>query len=149
MEVSFGQEADAEAVLVFDPPAESQAELSGKKGDAVLLRVDGRRLVATGAGKRDDIDADGLRTTAAAAAQALVRVGGSLRWPWVLFAVSLLAWLLYDAILMIPVLLGISDTPFLPASEVVRVLAGTSAVAAGLAQRRAGHEIECNDRHPR
>jgi leucyl aminopeptidase len=78
MEIGFGQEADAEAVLVLDPPGDE--ELSGTKGDALLLHVDGRRVVATGIGKREEIDADALRTAGAAAAAALARVGGSLRW---------------------------------------------------------------------
>jgi leucyl aminopeptidase len=78
MEIGFGQEADAEAVLVLDPPDDE--ELSGTKGDALLLHVDGRRVVATGVGKREEVDADALRTAGAAAAAALARVGGSLRW---------------------------------------------------------------------
>jgi leucyl aminopeptidase len=82
VEIGFGQaEADSEAVLVFDPPGEGEGELSGRTGDVTLLRVDGRRVVAAGVGRRDGVDADALRTAAAATAQALARVGGSLRWP--------------------------------------------------------------------
>jgi leucyl aminopeptidase len=59
-------------------------ELRGDKGEAVLLHLDGEldapRLVAAGVGKREDVDAEALRTAGAAAAQALSRVGGSLVW---------------------------------------------------------------------
>jgi leucyl aminopeptidase len=59
-------------------------ELRGERGEAVLLYVDGEleapRLVAAGVGKRDEVDADALRTAAAATAQALARVGGALVW---------------------------------------------------------------------
>jgi leucyl aminopeptidase len=78
LKIDFGREADAEAVLVLDPPDDE--ELSGAKGDALLLHVDGRRVVAAGVGKRSEVDADALRTAGAAAAAALARVGGSLRW---------------------------------------------------------------------
>jgi leucyl aminopeptidase len=78
LKIEFGQEADAEAVLVLDPPDDE--DLSGTKGDALLLHVDGRRVVAAGIGRREDVDADALRTAGAAAAAVLARVGGSLRW---------------------------------------------------------------------
>jgi leucyl aminopeptidase len=59
-------------------------ELRGDKGEAVLLHTDGDldapRVVAAGLGRRDAIDADALRTAGAAAALALVRVGGTLGW---------------------------------------------------------------------
>ena len=59
-------------------------ELRGERGEAVLLHLDGEleapRLVAAGVGKRDEVDADALRTAGAAAAQALSRVGGTLVW---------------------------------------------------------------------
>jgi leucyl aminopeptidase len=59
-------------------------ELSGERGEAVLLHLDGQleapRLVAAGVGKREEVDADALRTAGAAAAQALSRVGGTLVW---------------------------------------------------------------------
>jgi leucyl aminopeptidase len=59
-------------------------ELRGERGEALLLHLDGEleapRLVAAGVGKRDDVDADALRTAGAAAAQALARVGGTLVW---------------------------------------------------------------------
>jgi leucyl aminopeptidase len=59
-------------------------ELRGERGEAVLLHLDGQleapRLVATGVGKRDEVDADALRTAGAAAAQVLSRVGGTLVW---------------------------------------------------------------------
>ncbi len=59
-------------------------ELRGERGDALLLHsngdLDAPRLVAVGLGKREDVDADALRTAGAAAAQALNRVGGALCW---------------------------------------------------------------------
>ena len=78
MKIDFGQDADAEALLVLDPPDDE--ELSGTRGAALLLQVDGRRVVAAGIGKRGEVDADALRTAGAAAAAALARVGGSLGW---------------------------------------------------------------------
>jgi leucyl aminopeptidase len=60
-------------------------ELRADRGEAlVLLHVDGDlsapRLVAAGLGKRADVNADSFRTAAAAAAQALGRVGGTVCW---------------------------------------------------------------------
>jgi leucyl aminopeptidase len=59
-------------------------ELRGERGEAVLLHLDGEleapRLVAAGVGERDEVDAEALRAAAAAAAQALARVGGTLVW---------------------------------------------------------------------
>jgi leucyl aminopeptidase len=59
-------------------------ELRGERGEAVLLHLDGEldapRLVAAGLGKREDVDADALRTAGAVTAQALSRVGGTVVW---------------------------------------------------------------------
>ncbi|HET6945282.1 MAG TPA: leucyl aminopeptidase [Gaiellaceae bacterium] len=59
-------------------------ELRGERGEALLLYLNGEldapRLVAAGLGKRDEVDADALRTAAAAAAQSLARVGGTVCW---------------------------------------------------------------------
>ncbi|TML55709.1 MAG: leucyl aminopeptidase [Actinobacteria bacterium] len=59
-------------------------DLRGECGEAVLLHLDGEldapRLVAAGVGRRDQVDADALRTAGAATAQALSRVGGTLVW---------------------------------------------------------------------
>ncbi len=59
-------------------------DLRGEKGEALLLHLDGElqapRLVAAGVGKREDVDADALRTAGAAAADALSRAGGTLVW---------------------------------------------------------------------
>ena len=59
-------------------------ELRGERGEAVLLHLNGEleapRLVVAGVGKRDEVDADALRTAGAATAQALSRVGGTLVW---------------------------------------------------------------------
>src|SRR5205814_7510058 len=59
-------------------------DLRGECGEAVLLHLDGEldapRLVAAGVGRRDQIDADALRTAGAATAQALSRAAGTLGW---------------------------------------------------------------------
>ena len=59
-------------------------DLRGERGETVVLHLNGEleapRLVAAGLGKRDDVDADALRTAGATTAQALARVGGSLVW---------------------------------------------------------------------
>jgi leucyl aminopeptidase len=59
-------------------------ELRGDRGDTVLLHLNGEleapRLVAAGVGKREEVDADALRTAGASTAQALCRVGGTLVW---------------------------------------------------------------------
>jgi leucyl aminopeptidase len=86
--VDFGLgEADAVAVPVAHPfesldarltPLAESGELRGKRGEAVLLHAP--RLVAAGVGKRDEVDADALRTAGSAAAQTLSRVGGTVAW---------------------------------------------------------------------
>ncbi len=98
-----GQEhADAIALPVAQPPGGEGArivderlggrlarlgasgELRGERGEALLLHLDGEldapRLVAAGVGPRDEVDADALRTAAAAAVRTLSRVGGTLLW---------------------------------------------------------------------
>src|SRR2546421_80163 len=55
-------------------------ELRGDRGEALMVRDNGTRLVAAGVGKREDVDRDALRTAGAAAAHQLVRVGGTLAW---------------------------------------------------------------------
>jgi leucyl aminopeptidase len=76
------------ARLVTDPPTAEVAELvssgeaSPRRGRARLIRWDGSRIVATGAGDRDAIDMDALRDAAAAAvAELRSSSGGSLAWP--------------------------------------------------------------------
>ena len=86
--VEFGQiEADAVALPVAHPfenldarlaPLAESGELRGKRGETILLHEP--RLVAAGVGKRDEVDADALRTAGGTAAQALSRVGGTLAW---------------------------------------------------------------------
>jgi leucyl aminopeptidase len=81
---------DAVAIPVTQPPdagADARlaavigtGELRGERGEALVLHVDGARVVAAGLGKRDDIDDDAFRTAGAAAAQALKRVGGTISW---------------------------------------------------------------------
>jgi leucyl aminopeptidase len=59
-------------------------ELKGDLGTTVVLHTDGelhaRRVVVAGVGKRDEIDADSLRTAASAVAHQLTDVGGTLGW---------------------------------------------------------------------
>lgn len=78
-----------------------------------------------------------LPTLAPVALTALSVRDGTLRWPWALLSGSLLAWLLYDAALTVPDLLHVAPTPYRYLGECFRIVAGTCACAAGLAQRRA------------
>jgi leucyl aminopeptidase len=59
-------------------------ELRGELGRTVLLHTNGdakaRRVVVAGVGKRADVDADSVRTAAAAVARRLRDVGGTLAW---------------------------------------------------------------------
>ena len=59
-------------------------ELKGDLGKTVLLHTDGeldaRRLIVAGVGKREDVDADALRTAAAAVVRRLADVGGTVAW---------------------------------------------------------------------
>jgi leucyl aminopeptidase len=59
-------------------------ELSGEVGRTLVLHLDGElrapRVAAAGVGRRDEADADALRTAAAAAARELAPVGGTLAW---------------------------------------------------------------------
>ena len=89
--------ADALAVPVTDPPTDltgdvrahlqgvaESGELRGKRGDAILLHVNGDlpapRLIAAGIGERESVDAEALRTAGASAARELSRVGGTVSW---------------------------------------------------------------------
>jgi leucyl aminopeptidase len=59
-------------------------ELKGELGRTVLLHTNGgstaRRVIVAGVGKRADVDADAIRTAAAAVARQLRDVGGTLGW---------------------------------------------------------------------
>jgi leucyl aminopeptidase len=59
-------------------------ELKGELGRTVVLHTDGtsnaRRVVIAGIGKREDVDADAIRTAASAVARRLRDVGGTLAW---------------------------------------------------------------------
>jgi len=59
-------------------------ELKGELGRTVVLHTNGsgnaRRVVVAGVGKRADVDADAIRTAAAAVARRLRDVGGTLGW---------------------------------------------------------------------
>src|SRR5256885_11674378 len=57
-------------------------ELKGELGKTVLLHTDGgtSRVVVAGVGKREEVDADAIRTAASAVARRLRDVGGTLAW---------------------------------------------------------------------
>jgi leucyl aminopeptidase len=59
-------------------------ELKGDLGTAVVLHTNGdlnaRRVVVAGIGKKDELDADALRTAASAVAHRVADVGGTLAW---------------------------------------------------------------------
>jgi leucyl aminopeptidase len=59
-------------------------ELKGDLGATVVLHTDGelnaRHVVVAGVGKKDEIDADALRTAASAVAHRVTDVGGTLAW---------------------------------------------------------------------
>jgi leucyl aminopeptidase len=59
-------------------------ELNGELGRTVVLHTDGaaapRRVVIAGLGKREEVDADAVRTAAAAVTRRLRDVGGTLAW---------------------------------------------------------------------
>jgi leucyl aminopeptidase len=62
----------------------ADGELRGELGTTVVVHTDGelnaRRVVVAGVGNRDEIDADALRTAAAAVARRVSDVGGTLGW---------------------------------------------------------------------
>jgi leucyl aminopeptidase len=62
----------------------ASGELSGKVGEATLLHVEdgigSPRVAAAGIGPAGDVDADALRTAAAAVARATLRFGGTVGW---------------------------------------------------------------------
>lgn len=59
----------------------AEGEATTERGKARLVRLDGRRVVAAGAGPRASLDADALRDAAAAAARQLeATVGGDAAW---------------------------------------------------------------------
>ncbi len=59
-------------------------ELRGELGQAIVLHTDdglpAPRIAAAGIGPLDELDADGIRTAAAAVARGLRGVGGTLAW---------------------------------------------------------------------
>ena len=59
-------------------------ELKGALGKTVLLHTDGesnvRRVVVAGVGKREEVDADALRTAASAVVRQVADVGGTVGW---------------------------------------------------------------------
>jgi leucyl aminopeptidase len=62
----------------------AEGDLRGELGRSVLLHTDGdggaRRVAAAGIGRRENVDADALRTAAASVVQAIDGVGGTLAW---------------------------------------------------------------------
>src|SRR5207302_9016323 len=61
-----------------------EGELKGELGKTVLLHTDGelnaRRVVVAGVGKRNQLDADALRTAASAVSRRIADVGGTVAW---------------------------------------------------------------------
>jgi leucyl aminopeptidase len=61
-----------------------EGELRGELGRTVLLHTDGdlraHRVAAAGVGKRDEVDADALRTAAASVVRKVRDVGGTVAW---------------------------------------------------------------------
>src|SRR6266550_3475397 len=59
-------------------------DLKGELGTTVVLHTDGelnaRRVVVAGIGKKEEVDADALRTAASAVADRVADVGGTLAW---------------------------------------------------------------------
>lgn len=82
-------------------------------------------------------DIFGLPLVAPVALTALAVREGTLRWTWTLLASSLLAWLFYDAVYIVPDYFGLDAPPFHYASEQFHILAVLFSGAAGLAQRKA------------
>jgi leucyl aminopeptidase len=72
--------------LVTEPPPDDLAglveegELETKRSEARLVRLDGKRIVAAGAGPTDEFDVDAARDAAAAAIQALRATIGGPAW---------------------------------------------------------------------
>jgi leucyl aminopeptidase len=75
----------------LDDPTEARlrrlaavGELKGELGKTVVLHADGNsnlnRVVVAGVGKRDEVDADALRTAASAVARRVADVGGTVAW---------------------------------------------------------------------
>lgn len=119
------------ASLVFAGPSlfvDLRAALSGVPGSYWTVPSDLGDLLA-------------LPLVAPVALTALAVRGGALRWPWGLLTASLLAWLLYDAVLTIPELIAVDPTGYRPVAECFRLLAGAFACAAGFAQRRVVREL--------
>jgi len=75
--------ADGDLATQLQQLAED-GELSGELGRTVVLHTDGtatpRRVVVAGLGKREEVDADAVRTAAAAVTRRLRDVGGTLAW---------------------------------------------------------------------
>jgi hypothetical protein len=106
------------------------------------LYDDVREVVATGIPRVDVIASDlgdilSLPLVAPVALTALAVQGGTLKWPWTLLTSSLLAWIFYDAVAMVPYFFPVASEGFSLFGEQLRVLAGAFAFAAGLAQRKA------------
>src|SRR5919204_116655 len=55
-------------------------ELKGELGRTLVLHTDDGRIVVAGVGKRDEVDADAIRTAAAAVVRRLRDVGGTVGW---------------------------------------------------------------------
>ena len=93
MEIAAGSgtvEADVTAFAVSDPASAlpdldprlgslvESGEITGTAGSTCVVHTDRGRIVAAGAGRRDELDADSIRTAAAAVAR--LGLGGAVAW---------------------------------------------------------------------
>jgi hypothetical protein len=142
--------ARAWSVAGLEPPGSRAARLAIVGGAAVLaalfagssLVVDVGNVVTGKSAAYWAIPSDlgdmlALPLLAPVALTAFAVRGGTLRWPWMLLTASLGAWVVYDAVLAVPEIFHLGGSGFRVAAEQFRFLAGSSACAAGLAQRRA------------
>ena len=62
----------------------AEGEIRGELGKTLVLHTDGelraRRVAATGIGRLDELDADGIRTAASSVARAARAIGGTIAW---------------------------------------------------------------------
>jgi hypothetical protein len=72
---------------------------------------------------------------------ALALRGGLIGWTWTLLTASYVAWLLYDALLVLSPSLGLGPHAARTGSEVFRALGCTFGLTAGLAQRAVVHQL--------
>lgn len=60
--------------------------------------------------------------------------GGSLAWPWTLFAMGTFGWLLFDGVSSVTALLAVDESQFKPLEEAFRLIGCFSILSAGILQ---------------